>query len=376
MSAPDRIRSTGSPDDQRLLRLGDPAVPPGLQVDVRRALEARIAAGRARRRVPLVWALAGTLVAGTALAYGVREVHGWLEEVEAARTAPPERSVRPAREALAPAEPSPAPAEPAPVPADPPPTPAVGSPLPQAEVEAPQATPTRPRKRVPVPVARPAPRPQAADPGVGLPPGWGPARQGDLNLRGGVDDGQPGDKPESPTAPPPPPGAGELVILREGRRDVKVFVTANRITGVVRDTPISLRVFPAQIIGKIGGQPVNVWMVGRNASGEMAGWDSGFVLTPTWQGDLLRGEIPGQTVRVEHGPDMLSWYPGCGREVPAVAPNVYEGVCDGKRRVHVVIPEALARMPALPRLILLGLLLTEKDPVFQYHWPRLFPPEP
>jgi hypothetical protein len=39
----------------------------------------------------------------------------------------------------------------------------------------------------------------------------------------------------------------------------------------------------------------------------------------------------------------------------------------------VIVPPAFESMPLFPRLVALGRLLTERDPVFRYQKPGLFP---
>jgi hypothetical protein len=165
------------------------------------------------------------------------------------------------------------------------------------------------------------------------------------------------------------------MIERAGRKDVSLTVTANRVVGHVRGTPVDLTIEPSQINGHIGIELINLWMIGDSAQGRIANRDVGFSARLTRRGHILRGTLPGHTVRLELGPNVLSWLPGCDRDLPAVAPGLYEGECDGEGWARVTVPPAFAKMPVLPRSIVLAMLLTERDPRFEYDGRGLFPPE-
>ena len=323
MSTPTRIRDTGPEADRALLREAVPSIPLGVQEEVFRQVQARLQSARARwlRWAPAVLVL---LLAGTALAVVGSRWTAWH---------------RP--ETLHQSPPRPAPAiQPVPVPAPPPrPTPAVRP---------------APRPRPATLSRRPIERPELQ---------WPPA--GALVEPAG-----------RPTAPP----AETLVITREGRRELQLRATAATLSGSVRGTPVELRLEGARLRGHIGEASVELWVRGPRTDGVVVegtidGREVGFVLRPTPRGQLLQGAIPGHTVRLELGPTVLGWLPGCDQDLFATAAGVYEGRCASGTRARVVIPPALARMPAPQRLILLALLLTERDLIFKYAAPRLFPAE-
>jgi hypothetical protein len=96
--------------------------------------------------------------------------------------------------------------------------------------------------------------------------------------------------------------------------------------------------------------------------------------TPT--GYLLRGQAVGHTVRLEESHGLLSWLPSC--EQPLVrlpragdAASVYQGTCASGRRMRVTVPDQFHELPPLPRMIVLSLLLTEREG--HSTAPRLFP---
>jgi hypothetical protein len=343
----DRLRVSGDAGERALLRAADPIVPPRAPERVLRRIEERLAR-EARGGLPRVaWALLALLAAGPALAYAVKRTGD-------ARGAAGERAAAAATGQAAR-------------------TPAAGAP---ATAPDPGAPPTAPEES--------APRPATAEPRAQKPrrepaPATAPATAGPTT----------GAAPAAPVpAPPAPPGGippapaaaaptqpSRLSITREGRRDVALAVSDGRVWGDVRGTRVWLEIKPAEIAGKIDDERVWLWLRGESADGDMAGYPSGFVLRPTRRGHILRGSIPGQSVRLELGPGVLSWSPGCERDLPAVGPGVYEGVCASGKKARVVLPEAMQRLPPLPRAFVLGVLLTEKDPVFDDERPRLFPPE-
>jgi hypothetical protein len=179
-----------------------------------------------------------------------------------------------------------------------------------------------------------------------------------------------------PPPPPPPPVVSRLVLSREGKADIALDVTADGIRGHVRGTPVALRVSAASVSGKIGDEPVALWLLGgRRAEGTIFGQDVLFELTPTDQGHLLRGSVPGHGVRLDIGPAALHFMPGCDQPLAAAGAGVYQGRCASGRRVKVEIPPAMLQMPPLARMLLLGMILTERDPVLELQDRDLWPAE-
>lgn len=149
-----------------------------------------------------------------------------------------------------------------------------------------------------------------------------------------------------------------------------------RLVGLINQDRIDLTIAPSKTLhGRLGEHPVNLVLIGDTASGDVRGYPCAFEVFPIEGGFLIGGKLPGHTVRVELTQKSLRWYPGCEKELkPAAAPGVFTGTCVENRQATVTLPPALIAMPRLPRLILLAILLTERDPVFDLQEPRLFAP--
>jgi len=164
-------------------------------------------------------------------------------------------------------------------------------------------------------------------------------------------------------------GAGRLVISREearGRREVSLTVAGARVTGEVGGAPFDVTVRRKEMEGHLAGEPLWIWMHGREAEGHIGGHDVSYVLHETPSGHLLRGSSVGHTVRFEQSAGTLSWLPGCEQplvRLPRLSPDetVYQGSCASGRRMRVRVPGSLEELPALPRFILLSLLLNERE---------------
>jgi hypothetical protein len=184
--------------------------------------------------------------------------------------------------------------------------------------------------------------------------------------------------PESAQAP------GELAprlrIRHEGRPEVAIALDQDRLRGDVRGTPVDVAIERARLEGHIGGEPVLISMRRDEAEGTIGGHKVAFHLHVTPGGHLLRGTGVGHTVRLERSFGTLSWLPAC--DVPLLplprgrAPvTTYQGTCASGRRVQVILPDTWDTVPPLPRMILLGLLLTEKDEILSGRGAELFPAE-
>jgi hypothetical protein len=171
---------------------------------------------------------------------------------------------------------------------------------------------------------------------------------------------------------------GRLVINEEGERDVLLDVAGDTLSGEMRGARIDIEVRPVEISGHLAGEPVWIFLHNDEAEGHIGGHTIGFFLHQTPTGYLLRGQAVGHTVRLELSHGVLTWLPSCEgplvrlpRELPREA--VYQGACSSGRRIRVTVPDALALWRPLPRLILLALLLSERDDGSAA--PRLFPPK-
>jgi hypothetical protein len=343
---PERLRHAGRPEDRELLRqAGVPPVPPGQQDAVRRAVEARIARPARRRRGFWVGAGLGTFLAGTALAYGVIEVKARRERTAVAPAAPP-----PSARAMAPRR-----AE------TPDPEPAAAQEAPPAA--APPARPGSARR----PPAGPRGGAPAADAGVTPPaPFGGPAWR------------RFHDVPEEPAAAAPRPEApapvlDQVAIDWAGRAPVRLRFHDGHLSGQARGVAVDLRLEGARLTGKVGAHVLALWFRHEDAVGTIAGRSFGFELSPKTGGHILRGGVPGHTVRVQLDAAGLAVFPGCERALPAIGPGVYDGTCAGGERLRVALPPAFADLPPLPRTVLLGLLLARRDAVLEGGQETLFP---
>jgi hypothetical protein len=325
---PVRMRDDGPDIGRALLRAVPPAPPPGLQDRVRRTIEQRAVAPRSRRRW---WAagLFGLLGAGTAFALGtppgrqlLRDLLGTPPVVEA-----PMEAARPPSWQ--------------PLPAPPPP---------------PQATPARPPRARPEPPPPKAP-PTILQPGLRQPPG-------EWSMSGAA---APSDRP--PTARP------SLLRITRGGRTVELRATATSIEGHLRGASVSLKLQGARLTGKIGDHPVDLFLPSNEGGGTIAGESLGYALSPTDQGAVVRGWVPGHSVRVELSKLGLGFYPGCERPLfpQSAGPGIYKAECADGQMMQLQLPPAFETMPLFPRLVMLGLLLTERDPVFRGQKPELFP---
>jgi hypothetical protein len=169
--------------------------------------------------------------------------------------------------------------------------------------------------------------------------------------------------------------ATERLIIDEGDAPSRMTVAGGRIDGERRGAEVQVDVTPTAIEGHLAGEPVFIWLHGREAEGHIGGRDVGFTIVDTPTGHLLRGHAVGHTVRFEEAAGTLSWLPACERPLVrlprAGTASVYQGACASGRRVRLTMPDALDDLPPLPRLVLLALLLTERED--DSAAPRLFP---
>jgi hypothetical protein len=324
MNDRERPREFGSDEDRIVaerMAAVPLVVPEELRVRTRRALEERIFSPAPRRPLRrLALALAGTMLAGSALAYGL-----------AARRRPP-----------------PAPASP---PGSPPPIgrthhpsrAAVSEPLP------PEANPA-PRKRR---VARIGAPPPSSPWGTAEGPRWRPWSLAEED-----------DAAEESAPPAPEP---RLVIAREGRPEISVVLAGDRVVGSVSGIPVALTIEAGQLVGKLGERNVSLWLHGHQAEGEIGGIPVTMQLVETRdghqlrQGYSMRHSLPLGATRVEASARSLAWF-GCDAPLGEIAAGTYQGRCASGREARVVIPPSWQRLPALTRLILLSFFLTERVP--------------
>ena len=147
---------------------------------------------------------------------------------------------------------------------------------------------------------------------------------------------------------------------------------AQRVQGHLRGAEVSLRLEGSLLTGSIGGQPVSLFIQQRLGRGTIAGVDLAFELAPTDTGAIVRGWVPNHAVRVELKRDTLIIHPGCDEPLSRQKEAVYRGRCDNGQTLEVALPPAFESMPMFPRLLILGILLTERDPVLAPERPPLF----
>jgi hypothetical protein len=203
---------------------------------------------------------------------------------------------------------------------------------------------------------RPAPGDRGLQPGLELP---------DF-LHGAIE-------PVRPPSPPPP--RTRLFIARSDRRDIDLEVTATSVRGQVRGRSVALTLAGNGLSGRIGDDEVIVHIFGsRRASGSVGGRELDFFFTPTdggWLVDVQLPELDGH-VRLEAG--HLSFWPGCQTELGPVAhrPGAYEGTCSDETRTRIELPTPF--LTPMARLVVLGMLLPEPEPVLRGTVRGLFPP--
>jgi hypothetical protein len=332
---PARLRESGAPEARALLTSTPPVPPQGLQEQVRAAVDARVSSGvYGHRPWRLVLIGSGLLLGGTALAFGVAAVRARI--VSAPTVAPRPVILGPGATPPVPSDEDPA---------------------------GPGAAGPPPRKRPSV--ARPSPT-RADQPFGGPALAWPPGRFG-----------QPVDSPPSPGNVARPVAAVSLTITRQGRRLISISLSTTsegvHVAGRVRDAEISLDIVGARIFGKVAGENLLLLQHGDETEGTIANHGVAFALAETPTGHLMRGSVPAHTTRVELAGTKLSYYPGCDDPLEQVAPNTYEGTCGGGK-TRVVLPTAWQRLPAVPRFVLLSLLLPERDPGVSDDPPALFGP--
>jgi hypothetical protein len=324
----ERLRVSGSAEERALIAgAQEPLVPIELRRQVRRALEERLSAGgrrRALRRWLLV--LAGTLVAGSALAYQAVQLRS--------------------RPVVAPA----------------PPVVPVVAPATQAAPPSPPENLVRPAARVrpAVPVtasSRVAVRSPHVEPHAW--PFGAPALRAPGDLRWDSDPDEADDGAAG--APPPPPP--RLLVTRGGRPEITLVLAGGRIVGRVRGAPVALELTAAQIAGHVGDRNISIWLHGREAQGSIGGVPIKFELRETRDGYHLRegyalpSALPAVATRVATTDRSVTWFPGCGAPLAAAEPGAYQGRCASGSRARLEIPEGWQRLPVLARLVLLSLFL-------------------
>jgi hypothetical protein len=167
-----------------------------------------------------------------------------------------------------------------------------------------------------------------------------------------------------------------------GQRDATLLLSSPggdvvlRLMGEVEGTRVTLDVKQPLITGHIAS--LNVWIVvhGWEARGDIGGYPVFFTVAPTKDGEIVRGEMPGHGVRLELEPDKLSWLPGCERDLPGVPGPVptFEGGCVRDTWARVEVPQQILDLPSVPRMVLLAILLTDRDPIFDGYPPWIFGP--
>jgi hypothetical protein len=317
----DPLRTSGTADERALLQAAAvPVLSDGRGAAILQRLEQRVGQrprGRWARRLAVT--TVATLVAGSALAYGVAHLR---------QSAPPHE---------APSPPRPMPHR---GPGSPPAPPVAPDPEPREP-----ARPARPPHRRAITPGRAALHPPTPDP---------PAA------------GDPDPVFEQPEADLPAPA--RLLIRRPGRTDAWLVLAGERAVGNAGSTPISLALGDRQITGSLGPHPVSLRVQGRDAQGTVGGRPIRFELADIPQGHALRAVTVGQrplfadATLLESTPGRLWWRSTCDGGLLARAPGEYQGHCGADGAVSVTLPPAWLQLPALQRLIVLALLLIEREP--------------
>jgi hypothetical protein len=325
--APTPLSRSGNPDERALLR--DAGVPQ-LEAAQAQAILSRLEdhwrrPSQRRPRRTLVLALATTLIAGTALAYGVARL------AERPRVPQPLTASAPRADAVA-----------APAHADAP-----------APVAAPaSSSAARSTLKRPLP-----PRRTAAGPPLEQPA-----------LRHFHDLGRLPEAPDESATALPTPAPPRLTIRRADARTVDLVIAGDRVVGRADQARVALTVSSAELTGRLGPHAIVLRLHGRRAEGTVSGWPVRFELADIPGGQALR--VVGVGLRplfaahtqLESTATTLTWPSRCTatRSDPAAR---YEGRCATGGPVAITIPAAWQQMPPLPRLILLALFLSESDPL-------------
>lgn len=345
---PRLLREVGTPDERALLRAaGPPVVEAAVREGILRGLEAALARpGRSRPRVrSLVLASSAILVGGSALAYGLVEMKGRAGVGWPAVPAQPR----------GPLGPSPA---------------SAGSKegeegkegkegaVSPPETSAPRSA-VRPRPAViahrgPVPAAQSPRAAPLGQPGLRWPGDLSPLLE-------------PDEEPAGPVPPPP-----RLIIRRPGRGEASLLLAGGRVVGQAGNTTVSLAISEGGIVGRLGPHPVSLSLHGQRAHGTIAGRPVRFELADIPQGHALRAAALGErplffsNTLLEATANHLSWpRSSCKAALEGAAPGVWKGRCDSGGEMLVSLPRAWLALPELPRLIVLSLVLTEREPALR-----------
>jgi len=327
MKDPERLNTSGTEEERRLLRAAQSVrVPESIKDEVRRAVEVR-RAPRSRKR--LLFGAAGLLVATTAVA----ALRPWWHALQNPQS---------------------------------PPAAPVSAPQPRPIILPLPATPD-PRPAPAVPGSTPGPS-QSQSPKLEAPP---PLQTPDLDLDGfrrGL--ATPTLPPENRPAPPP-----RFIIDRSDRAAVVLEVSASGVRGQVRGLGVDLTVKGKQLTGRIGEDAVSINIfASREAHGQAGGRELGFLFTPTARGWIVDARLPDVGGRVRLEPELLYFRPGCDRELAAVAnqPGLYQGVCSDDTRVRIWLAPGF--LDPLARLVVLAMLLPEPEAMLRGQVRGLFPP--
>jgi hypothetical protein len=358
MKDPERLTTTGSDEQRALLRAARAVnVPAAAQEQVRRALDAEIAgrAPRGRRRKLLGLGAGGVLIAATAAAaQGLGGFERLWQALEGSGGGAPAQSGEPRPRLASPVAPA--------------------APPPATTPAAQPGTGHRPRAQAQPSPSSPPP-PQAHTPPLPA----GPREQPGLDLAGfrrGFPEPAGGAPPAAAAPPPPAAAAGSLVIGRAGRGDVVLSAAGDRLRGQVHGVPVDLHITAKRITGRIGGDEVLLWIFGnRRADGTVGGRTLAFTFNPTRQGWIVGATLPDIGARVELDPGKLSFLPGCDRPLGAVAnsPGRYQGTCADGAAARIDLPAPFLALPPLARMVVLGMLLPERDASLPEEERALFP---
>lgn len=369
LTDPARLKDEGTEAQQVLLRSAPPEMPVGFKATARARVEARMQGGNASRALPrLAFAATFLSIAGGAMAYGVAKARRFQHEPQHEASAPHPQHVTAlgtgaTQQAimLAPSD-------------------AVDSQSESIPKHARRKTHIDAPPQI-VAMLQP-PTVAAAAPAV---PSFKSPEMGFHDFRefpeGKVEAIVPAEAPSTKSQHKEPPRPGRLLVNWASRRGASLDVVEMygqgdalaRVFGTVNRTPLSIEIRKGLLVGKIGDEVVNVWLKGKErADGSIAGYDVDFQVSPTQAGYLLRGNLPGHTARLEMHKGILRWYPGCENALAATSPGVYQGTCTEGKNASVVLPPSFRKLPPLARLVMLAIILTERDPVFRDREPQIF----
>jgi hypothetical protein len=155
-----------------------------------------------------------------------------------------------------------------------------------------------------------------------------------------------------------------LVVRRPGRGDVTLTLANGRMAGRAGATPVDFHLSEGRLTGNLGTYPVLLSIHDRRAEGTVGGRPIRFELADISGGHALRAVSVGlnplfaPNTLLEVTADRLWWRSACGEALAARGAGRYQGSCGGEGPVTATLPRGWWDLPAMPRMIVLSLLVS------------------